>query len=133
MKAGDELTVDDVKEMTVDQAKNIYRGQFWEAVSGEKIEAQILATYLLDMAVLHGTAAAIKLAQRGSWAVYHKLEYIKADGVLGQKTLEMLNDLGSSFIPVLIAMRASYCRLLVEINPKDREFLNGWLDRCYRI
>lgn len=122
-----------VRELTLDQAKLIYRGEFWDCLPLEKVEAQTLANYLLDMAVHHGIAQATKLVQRGSWAVYHTYGYLKADGVMGSKTLEVLNDLGTSFLPVLIAMRASFCRLIAEIRPKDRENLDGWLKRCYRI
>jgi hypothetical protein len=36
-------------------------------------------------------------------------------------------------MPALMAEHAGFCRLLAEIRPKDREFLNGWLKRCYRF
>jgi lysozyme family protein len=132
-KNGDELGVEDIRDLTLDQARLIYKGEFWDSAPFDKINDQLIATYLFDMAVLHGIAQAIKIAQRGSWAVYRTYGYIKADGIMGEKTQEVLNDLGDSFIPVLMAMRASFCRLLAELRPKDKEFLDGWLKRCYRI
>jgi lysozyme family protein len=128
-----ELTVNVIRELHVEQARNIYRGEFWEAAPFESVTDQLVCNYCLDMAVHHGINEAVKLVQRASWAVYRKRSYIRDDGIMGSGTLEVLNDLGDSFLPVLIAMRASYCRLLVEIRPKDKDFLDGWLDRCYKI
>ncbi len=37
-----------------------------------------------------------------------------------------------AFKTALIGERTGFVRLLVKIKPEEREFLNGWLDRCYR-
>ncbi len=132
-KSGAELGVQDIKELTIDQAKLIYKGEFWDVGRFEEIVEQLVATYLLDMAVEHGLNEAIKIAQRGTWAFYHQRNDLKDDGIMGGATLDVIDRIGLPLLPVLIASRAWYCELIVERNPKDREFLNGWLNRCYLI
>lgn len=129
--------IDDIKNLTVDKAKEIYKSNFWDGSPFESIKYQILANYIFDMGVQHGIAQAIKLVQRSLWAVYrfsYIRECLKDDGVMGSKTLDLLNKIDcTSTLPVIVAVRASYCRFLAEENPKNKEFLNGWLERCYRI
>ncbi len=132
-KEGALLTPMDIEELTPAQIELVYKGDFWEKVPFNHIIEQQLCNYVFDMAVLHGFSPAFKLVQRGIWAVQHTYGFIKADGILGAETIDELNSYGTAFLSVLIAMRASYCRLLAEINPKNMEFLDGWLKRCYRV
>lgn len=130
----DSVTETAIRDLTLDQAKFIYRGEFWEQADFEKITNQRVCNYIFDMAVDLGISQSIKIVQRSLWAVFFNQGIVKDDGVLGEQTLIRLNFFEhDEILPVLIANRASFYRLLVEIRPKDREFLNGWLKRCYRI
>lgn len=131
-----EITMSDqtIRDLTRDQAKFIYRGEFWEVAPFEKIKSQRVCDYVFDMACNCGVAQSIKIIQRSLWAVFFNRDVVKDDGILGEQTLTRLNFLSDNeILPVLIANRASYYRLLAEIRPKDKENLNGWLNRCYRI
>lgn len=129
------LGVTDVESLTVDQAKNIYQKEFWEEAPYEKLESQFIVNYLFDMSVLHGTSQAIKILQRATWATRSITALsLQDDGFLGEYTILAVNNIAVA--PLLIALqaeRAGYCRLLAAINPKDKENLHGWLNRCYRI
>jgi lysozyme family protein len=134
------LTVVDIKHMDVGQAKIIYKGEFWDNARYAEIDSQSGANYVFDMAVLHGENQAIKILQRALWAARIKKGFITDDGVLGSLTIESVNvfthGCGGLYLQLesaLMAERAGFCRLLCEINPKNREFLDGWLNRCYRI
>ncbi|MBX4189706.1 hypothetical protein KW791_00190 [Candidatus Parcubacteria bacterium] len=127
------ITDQTIRDLTLDQAKLIYRSEFWEASRFNEIKSKELAAYLFDMSVAHGTAQSIKLLQRAIWAIYRQRSYLNDDGVLGSKTIAAVNDIGSAMLCVLIATRASFYRLIAEKRPKDRGFLDGWLNRCYRI
>jgi lysozyme family protein len=92
------------------------------------------------MAVLHGAGQAIKIAQRATWAVlghFQAMEVID-DGLLGEHTLEIINYFCAdkyfleSYQAALMAERAGLMRLIVAIKPEEKEFLNGWLNRCYK-
>jgi|SRR5882724_1516384 len=129
----------DVKELTDSQIALIYEWEFWTTAPFEKIFAQEVAAYVFSMSVLHGLAQAIKILQRATWAVWGCIDYLDDDGILGKQTLQVVNHLAetdqfSDWLRIaLIAEHAGYCRMLAEIRPKDRRFLHGWLERCYKI
>jgi len=123
-----------IRMLTLDQAKFIYRGEFWYVVDFEKIKYQSVCNYIFDMACNMGISQSIKIVQRSLWAVFFNRGVAKDDGILGNDTLIRLNLLEpKEILTVLAASRASFCRLLAERYPKQKKFLNGWLDRCYKI
>jgi type VI secretion system secreted protein VgrG len=130
-----DLTPDIVRELTLDQAKLVYKFVFWEAAPFDKLEFQPECSYIFDMAVHHGVGQAIKLVQRAIWDVYEKREYagLVDDGILGDHTLNEISTIdGEMFRTALIAGRVGFVRMLCEVGTANREFLNGWIDRCYR-
>lgn len=131
-KMPEELGVEDIKDLTADQARLIYKGEFWDHARFNEIVAQRACTYIFDMAVNHGIGQAIKLAQRAVWAMYGVMSVVKDDGVLGDESLHAINYLGNSILGCLASERAGFMRYLALKNSKDEEFLNGWLSRCYR-
>lgn len=128
-----------IKHLTVDQAKLIYKGEFWLAAQLDHLNDPIVASYVMDMVVLHGIGQGVKILQRATWAVTRIYNYLTDDGVMGHDTITAVNQLCASGIDheclmsALCSERAGFCRMLVEIRPKDRENLHGWLERCYRI
>jgi lysozyme family protein len=131
-KLPEELNVEDIKDLTADQARLIYKGEFWDHARFDEIQNQKCCTYIFDMAVNHGITQAIKIAQRSTWAAYAHINLIKDDGVLGSETLSCINSLKEFCLPTLMAERAGFMRLIAAKNSKDEEFLHGWLSRCYR-
>lgn len=125
----DEYTV---RNLTMDQALHIYRTMFWDTTF-EKIINQSLCNYIFDMCINLGHGQAIKLVQRAVNACQKTRGYLKDDGILGGKTLAGINQASFMLIPALIAQRDGFYRLLVAENPKREVFIDGWLNRCYRI
>jgi lysozyme family protein len=130
----DLLTVGHVNNLTKDQAELIYKGEFWDAAPFSEIIDRNICNYIFDCCVLHGLSQGIKIAQRALWAYYEKKDIVVDDGVLGAKTMTLIND-GNEVVIIccLMAERAGYMRLVAFEKSKDGEFLNGWLNRCYRI
>ena len=129
------LTAADMEKLTKPQAVNIYQGEFWNMAPFDRLDNQQLADYIFDMAVNHGLHMAVKLVQRAIWGYYGKIEYagLHDDGILGDATLSELEALPvADFLPVLATERAGYMRFLAETTPRGKEFLTGWLKRCYR-
>jgi len=123
-----------IKDLSVEQAQCIYKGEFWEHARFAAIRDQLVCNYVFDMAVNCGIAQSIKIVQRSLWALSYSRKFLADDGILGDHTLKRLNIiLPDMLLPVLVASRASYYRLLAEIRPKDKENLEGWLNRAYRI
>lgn len=128
----DEVTEQTIRDLTRDQAISIYNGEFWGVVPFEKIQNQMLANYIFDMAVNMGISQAIKLTQRAVWACQKKKDFITDDGLLGAKTIQAINHCSFMLLVGLAAQRDGFYRQLVALNPKREGELNGWLNRCYR-
>jgi lysozyme family protein len=127
----DEVTENTIIYLTPAQIKLIYRGEFWEGNHFDDIESQVLCSYIFDMTVMHGISHAVKLVQRATWAMTFIQNYLRDDGILGYRTVGVINALGEELLPILVATRADFCRVLVEQRPKDQVNLEGWLNRVY--
>ncbi len=128
-----DLGVDEIRNMTRDQAIRIYRGEFWDHAPFEKIINGKLCNYIFDCCVQHGIAQGIKIAQHACLATFKDKDALKIDGVLGSHTIAKINYGSFLLMPALLAERAAFCRRLAKIRKKDEVFLQGWLKRCYRI
>lgn len=131
----EKINGEDIKNLTIEQAKSIYYGEFWLHAPFEKIINQDLCNYIFDMAVNMGISPAIKCLQRACWAVMHDMYILVDDGILGEKTLHIVNDFLGKFPELLSALRAErarYYRAIVASRPEQKIFLKGWLARTYR-
>ena len=117
---GDE-DVDDVRQMTREQAIALYRSVFWDALRLGEIRNQQLATKVLDLAVNVGKVAAVKILQRALGC--------EVDGVLGVKTLTECNrGLVSETLPALRLEAISYYASIPAA--KSQPYLRGWILRA---
>ena len=113
----------DVVTLTLDQAKAIYRKDYWcfDAIADRRV-----ATKLLDMAINMGVGTAIRLAQTAVG--------VKVDGVLGPATITAIN--GTSPETMLANLVEASVRRYIEIVLRDRSqlvFLRGWANRATKI
>ena len=127
----EEPTEQTIKDLTIEQAKKIYYGEFWIHAPFDKIGNQDICNYLFDMAINMGISPAIKCAQRACWAVMQRWELLHDDGILGDKTISTIQQCGYLYKSALRAERANYYRALVIADPSQKEFLNGWFNRTY--
>lgn len=114
----------DIKAMTVDDAKALYKKFWWDAYHYGTILAQAVANKIFDMAVNMGAPRAHKMVQQVLGLV--------EDGVIGPKTLNELNTRPS--LGVIVSLQntqAAFYRALVAANPARQKFLQGWLNRAY--
>ena len=127
-----EINADTIRHLTTQQAINIYRGEFWNNAPFEQLTHQDVANYLFDAAVNMGISPAIKCLQRALWAIYADTKSLADDGILGPQTVKMANSFsGSYLLPAMRSERAGDYRLDAVVNPKEKEDLNGWLNRAY--
>lgn len=68
----------DIKQLTLEEAKAIYRRDYWSAIRGDDMPDAV-AFEVFDAAVNHGTTTAIRILQRALG--------VSADGVIGAVTL----------------------------------------------
>lgn len=135
----EEPSAETVQNLTNDQIRLIYNHEYWQAAPFDQLTDQPLCSYIFDACVNHGLSQGIKILQRATWAVSKMYGYVADDGILGTATINhvmrLLSDkyLHDALIAATCAERAGYCRMIAELRPLNREFLHGWLERCYRI
>ena len=119
----------DINALTVEQAKAIYKRDFWEPQLYKDIKDVNLATKVFDLAVNMGSNWAHRLVQRALRATGQD---ILEDGILGPMTLAAINkaDL-SDLLAALKSEAAGYYRTLAATQPRRAKFLKEWLKRAY--
>lgn len=127
----EEVTDQDIINLTIDQAKAIYKGEFWDHLPFEKINVDAIRNYIFDMAVNMGLAPSVKCTQRACWALGH-YGALTDDGIMGHNTIYAISNAGTYLIYPLRSERANHYRMLVERNPAQIVFFDGWLNRTYR-
>jgi len=113
----------DIKALTIAQATEIYRQDYWEKVKGDDIENSQLALHVFDMAVNAGVQTATELLQKASGTI--------VDGRLGPITLKAVNGYPRKVELVwkYKYQRACYYARLAANNTKLARYLNGWIKR----
>lgn len=111
----------DIKTLTEDQAKQVYKRRFWDRMQGDKIESQLIANILFDGFVNCGFNG-IRIMQR--------LLHLKDDGIVGPKTLAAINGADEILLYNRYKLeRINYYQDLAEKKPSLKVFLKGWLNR----
>ncbi len=113
----------DIRNLTEDQARAIYKRDYWDRVAGDTVKSQTIAENLFDTAVNMGVTTATKLAQMTLG--------VDVDGKFGPGTVKAVNAVDESeflseFTLAKVARYAAICN-------KDRaqsKFLLGWINRA---
>lgn len=117
----------DIKNLTLDQAKAIYKRDYWDKLSLNLVPHQI-ASELFEQAVNFGVY----------WAGYHLQralnllgENLATDGVIGPKTIDAANDYSDKRILFRVLNGLQFMRYveIVSDNPSQQRFFKGWLKR----
>lgn len=105
--------------------KQFYKRTQWNAVLGDGIDSQEVATFICDWFVNSG-GNAIKHVQ--------KLVGVTADGAMGDHTLAAINGCDATeLLEKLKADRVAFFKNIVAKDPGQEKFLDGWLARVERL
>ncbi len=119
----------DIKNLTIDQATDIYYRDWWTHFTYNQITNSAVATKVFDTSVNLGASRCHKLLQR--CLQVNGFANIVDDGNLGPKTFAAVNACDATVL--LTAFRqaqANYYNALVAAHPEDQQFLKGWLSRA---
>ena len=125
---GDE-DADDIKAMTWEQAKEIYRQKYW---CYDNVQDGKIACKLMDMYVNMGPPRSHKICQQalnncGGWN-------LKVDGAWGPATERAVNSTDPKLLLTMMTERhLAFYRGLVAEKPALRKFLKGWERRAQSI
>lgn len=107
----------DIRNLTIEQAKSIYKRDYYDRLKLDQINNDLLALHIFDFAVNAGNSRAIKHLQA--------VVGVHVDGVIGKDTISAANS--GDFSKKYIDARLSYYRSIgVGRNAK---FLKGWINR----
>ena len=114
-------TIEGLKNLTEDQAKFIYRENFWNRMKGDDIKDQQLANIIFDGYVNMG-GRTLKMWQQCAG--------VDIDGVVGHNTIAVTNMAsGRVLFDCIKDRRVMYYNELAERKPSMKVFLKGWLNR----
>jgi lysozyme family protein len=123
---------EDVKIMSLRDAKEIYRRMWWDKYRYGEIQNLEIATKILDMSVNIGSYNAHKIVQKSLNSMGAKLT---VDGVIGSKTISTLNscsDQDTLMIRIIVSLSEYYIKLYREDEKNRIYFIKGWLKRAFR-
>ena len=119
------IDIEDIQDLTREQALFLYHRYFWQPHRYERIVVQPIATKVFDFTINAGSHASHTALQWALKATGHP--DVVVDGILGEHTLNAVNAI--DFRVLLAALRsemAGYYRSL-----KKPHFEAGWLKRAY--
>ncbi len=118
---------EDIPNLTVDRAKQIYEIDYWNKIRGNEIRCQRIADKLLDMSVLMGSRNAVVCLQRALYSCNAMEKLSSIDGVVGDRTLYSINNNAEYVVlPTFKSECAGYFRCL-----NNENYISGWLHRAY--
>ena len=122
---GKDKTCDDLKKISEEEWLTIFKDGYWKPWKADEVKNQSIAQLCVDMGWGSGPKTAIKkvLACLG----------LKADGIVGPKTLAALNQYPSiTVFRKLWAMRYNWLHQIAKVG-NNKKFLRGWLNRLNDI
>ena len=118
----------DIKNLTEDKAKTIYKEHYWDKNKVEELPDELRHIYF-DMCVNQGKSRAVKILQRAANA---KGADLKVDGGLGPITLRAILKSNVELQRVR-AYRVKYYADLVTRKPDLEKFYYGWYKRALEV
>src|SRR5512135_3004318 len=118
----------DIASLTVDDAKAIYKHDWWDKQRYAEINDQGVANKVLDLAINMGFHAAHKIIQLACGDCGNPTT---CDGDLGPNSIAAINASDPQQLLTDIKSRAKdYYQTLAINKPSNLKFLRGWLDRA---
>lgn len=119
---GHKVSIQDVKELTRQEAIEIYRRNYVVAPKFHKIQSSKLLELAVDSGVLHGTQRTTRWLQA--------IVGTREDGILGAVTLRAINY--ADPVPIykqLLAIRIRFIGRLINRDRRQAAFAEGWAAR----
>lgn len=132
---GTEPTLDNLRNLTAEQAEVIYRKRYWEPRGFCKLDDSRVALMIYDWTITSGKAVReVQEVLVGSFG-----KEVAIDNVMGSQTVHAINDIADQeqLLREIAAARKAYYRSLTFNSDGSRnrniKFLRGWyarVDRC---
>ena len=123
---GTKVTVDAVKNLKIEEVKNIYKKLYWDKMKLDLCEKHYIAMIAFDQAVNRGVMNSAMMVQDAVG--------VSADGLVGKITMAAINasDERTVVIKMIKSSQLAYARI-VKNNPSQAVFIEGWIARTHRF
>lgn len=126
------VSFQEVRDMKIEEAKEIYWQEFWDKMSLDVVPYFLIQTLLFDQGVNRGSTTAAREFQEVLAKVSgHPL---KLDGKIGQKTVAAIKAVDQ------ITLAQEYCFdmqddyiAIMKKDPTQVKFIAGWINRTQRL
>lgn len=119
------MSIDDIRNLSQQDAINLYRIHWWDRYNYHAINNQIIANKILDMSVNMGSKQAHICLQRA--ILSSTGNHLDEDGILGDESFSAINQANpDTLLAALKSEAAGFYRSL-----RNSEFEKGWLTRAY--
>ena len=119
----------DIKNLTQEQAKLIYKKNYWDKLQLYKVEGEVGAE-IFDTAINMGRGTAVRIVQK---SLNFLGENLIIDGIIGKKTIDAINKWSNKDKRAVLVVLNGFQFLryleIIEKNPKLEKFARGWTKR----
>lgn len=127
---GKPVTAEDVKKLEIIEAMGILKKRYWDVLKCDGIDNNAVATVLFDAGVLFGVSSAVRALQNSLISLGAD---IKADGIMGPKTLGAINSITAyKIVDLFSAQLKNRIKTIVLARPEKQKFVKGWTYRINR-
>lgn len=122
----------DIKNLTLDEAGDIYKRDFWDVIKLDQFNDQSIAENIFWFGVHAGPITSIKCLQK---ALNKIGQPVISDGIIGKETLNSVNSVINPIfkLDALKLEQIQYYVKIVNSKPSSKEFLLGWINRIFKI
>ena len=131
-----DVDVEDIANMTVEQAMLVYRMFWWDKFRYDRINDQTIATKVFDFSVNMGASRAHKLLQSALNKAFG-LD-LTVDGILGNASISAINvcqdgDEEQVLLEAYCMEAWGFYQRLIANNSRFKVFERGWKKRAFSI
>lgn len=121
-RKGEVVTINDVKKLTVNEAKRIYYAIYVLRPGFHMIKDDDIRALVVDCAVHHGVLRAVKWLQEAAG--------VDADGIIGPKTISAVNQVHPGVLYCkILEKRAMFFGEIISGDHSQAAFAKGWMRR----
>lgn len=122
-------TESDMRNLTKEQAYQIFKKNYWNKINGDKINNQSVAELMFQFIIGSGASQLSDLKDIAN-AVAGKKLIASIDRTFTDAEIDIINKLPTKiYWEALKSWRHAYFLRLVKVKPKLKQFLNGWQTR----
>lgn len=129
---GYQVSIDDVKNLTKDEAGKIYHREYWIPAQLSHVKDPFLACILMDQAVNRGVPAMAKTLQK---TLNDEFKFsLVVDGILGSRSQQAIAQCDVNMLAIqFIKETQKFYLELIKRDSTQAVFLNGWLARTWKL